>query len=214
MRGAPPAPRLVAALREQLAARERLLAAGAERVGWKIATEIPEIDAVTGGAPAIGYLTTAGVLPEAGTYDAAGDRELRAETELVIDIGADGAVAGFAVGLELVDVARPPGDLEGIVAANVLHRAAVLGPPHPAAAAPFGAATLEVGGEPRDTAAVDVDVPATVRAVAALLESVGERLEPGDRILAGSSCHVPVRPGDEVTAEIAGLGRVSARVAG
>jgi 2-keto-4-pentenoate hydratase len=65
-------------------------------------------------------------------------RAVRVETELVIEIagaveaGAPSealqrAVAGLAVGLEIVDVARPPDDLEGIIASNVAHRACVLG---------------------------------------------------------------------------------------
>ena len=36
---------------------------------------------------------------------------------------------------------------------------------------------------------------------------------PGDRVLAGSSTHVPVGPGDHVVVEIDGLGRVEARIA-
>jgi 2-keto-4-pentenoate hydratase len=38
-------------------------------------------------------------------------------------------------------------------------------------------------------------------------------LQPGDRILAGSACHVPVEPGDIVVAEIDGLGTVAATIA-
>jgi hypothetical protein len=39
-------------------------------------------------------------------------------------------------------------------------------------------------------------------------------LEPGDRILAGSSCHVPAAPGDAIVAAIDGLGSVRAAIAG
>jgi 2-keto-4-pentenoate hydratase len=208
------ADRLGAALGEQLEGWRALLDGGAERVGWKVAHAIAEIDEVTGGAPALGYLTTASVLPEGGTYDASGDRELRAETELVVDVGPDGTVLGFAVALELVDVARPPDGLDGIVAANVFHRAVVLGPSVPLQAAPFGRATLTIGGVEREAADVEVDAVAVVARIGELLALVGERLEPGDRILAGSSCHQPAGPGDEVVAAIDGLGRVSARIAG
>jgi hypothetical protein len=36
---------------------------------------------------------------------------------------------------------------------------------------------------------------------------------PGARILAGSSCHVPVAPGEEVVAEIDALGAVAVTIA-
>ena len=57
------------------------------------------------------------------------------------------------------------------------------------------------------------DPDRTVAAIARLLAAVGERLEPGDRILAGSSCHVPVAPGEEVVAEIDALGAVAVTIA-
>src|SRR3954454_8037035 len=135
-RMAPPAlpPRLVAATERQLEAWRAALAGGAERVGWKLGLRIAEIESVIGTQPAIGHLTTATVLADGAAHSAAGARELRAETELVVEgAGAGGSAAGHAVCLELVAAARPPADLEGIVAANVLHRAAVLGPTLPGA---------------------------------------------------------------------------------
>jgi 2-keto-4-pentenoate hydratase len=211
-------PRLVAALRAQLTRRRELLDGGARHVGWKIAKDIAEIDAVTGGAPAFGYITTASVLPEAATFDPAGCRELRAETELVVDVGPDGMVAAYAVGLELVDVGRPPSDLEGIVADDVFHRAVVLGSPFATAAVAVEPrtlrATLLVDGEERECGEVELDGAGVVRAVAEVLDAAGERLQAGDRVLAGSVCHVPVGAGDEIVAAIDGLGRVSARIAG
>jgi 2-keto-4-pentenoate hydratase len=52
----------------------------------------------------------------------------------------------------------------------------------------------------------------TVRTAARLLAAVGERLEAGDRILAGGLTHVPVQPGDRVSAAIEGLGEVQLEV--
>jgi 2-oxo-3-hexenedioate decarboxylase len=65
----------------------------------------------------------------------------------------------------------------------------------------------------REAAAVTADPAATVAVVAWLLAAAGERLEPGERVLAGSTCHVPVAPGDSVVAEIDGLGAVGATIA-
>jgi 2-keto-4-pentenoate hydratase len=53
----------------------------------------------------------------------------------------------------------------------------------------------------------------TVSAAARLLAAAGQRLQPGDRILAGSACHVSVKAGDDIVAEIDGLGAVAATLA-
>jgi 2-keto-4-pentenoate hydratase len=175
-------PRLAAATRVQLEHWRAALDAGAGRVGWKVALGIAEVEALVGAAPALGHLTTAMRLVPGGEYRGArADRELRAETELAVEVGADGGIAGLAVALEIVDAGRPPDGLEAIVEANVFHRAVAFEP--------------------------------TVAAIARLLAAVGEGPEPGERVLAGSACHVPVAPGDAVVAEIDGLGAVAATIA-
>jgi 2-keto-4-pentenoate hydratase len=206
-------PRILAATRSQLDVWRTALRAGAGRVGWKIGLGIEEVEELIGTEPVIGHLTTLTLLDSGGTYAAQGARDLRAETELAIEVGREGTVAGLAVALEIVDVARPPAGVEGIVAANnVFHRAVGFGPTQPGTSLAGARARLLVGGELRDEGAVRGDPAATVRAVARLLHATGERLEPRDRILAGSSCHVPAGPGDAVAAEIDGLGRVEARI--
>jgi 2-keto-4-pentenoate hydratase len=207
-------PAIAAGLAAQLAARRAALDAGARRVGWKLAYGIEEIEALVGDAPVTGHLTSATLIAPDGTYrGAAADRALRVETELAVEVGEGGAIAGLAVALEVVDVARPPHGAEALVAANVLHRAVAFGPTRPGAAAPAGPARLLIGGEAREEAPVRGDPAAVVAATARLLQQVGERLEPGDLVLAGSSCHVPAAPGDAVVAEIDGLGAVAAAIA-
>jgi 2-keto-4-pentenoate hydratase len=198
-------PRIVAALRAQLRARDP----GARRVGWKIALGIAEIEELVGPEPVIGSLTTATQLEPGATYRGGGP--LHADAEVVIEVGSGGRVVGLGVGLELVDLRRPAGGMEAIVAANVLHRAFVLGPSRHGARAGEGALILD--GEVRARAAAVIDADATVRAVARLLDAVGERPEPGDRVLAGSVVQIPVAPGDRVAAAIEGLGRVEAVIA-
>jgi 2-keto-4-pentenoate hydratase len=206
-------PRIAAATKTQLRARRAALDAGARRVGWKVALGIAEVEALIGGEPALGHLTTATLLEPGGAYRGArGDRALRAETELAIEVGRDGAIAGLAVALEIVDTGRPPDGMEAIVAANVFHRAVAFGPTRAGARADGARARLLVGGAVREASAVTADPAATVRAIERLLADVGERLEPGERLLAGSSCHVPVAPGDAVVAEIDGLGAVAATI--
>ena len=200
-------PRVVAALALQMEARRFVLAAGARHVGWKVGRDFPEVEAVIGDAPVLGHLTTATRLQPGETYAGARTERLRAETELALRLGPDGEVAAVATALEIVDVTRPPSDLQGIVAGNAFHRAFALG--RAGAAMPVRAeARTVVDGEVRAVAPVDVDVAGTVRSVADLLAAVGEKLEPGDVILSGASTHVPVAHGERAVAEIEGLGAV------
>jgi 2-keto-4-pentenoate hydratase len=141
---------------------------------------------VIGDAAVLGYLTSATLVEDGGTFDAGAVRELRVETEVAVRVGG-----GQAVALELVDVARPPDDLEGIVAGNVAHRGFVLGPERD----PVG------------------DYGQVVETTAALLDAASERLEPGDWILSGAITHDPASPGDVTTATVDGLGTVSVRIA-
>jgi 2-keto-4-pentenoate hydratase len=203
-------PRVLAAVKEQLRRRRALLDGGARRVGWKAAWEMAEVQALIGGEPVIGHLTSATQLAPGGTYEgAAGADSLRAETEVVIEVGAGGEIAALGVGLEIVDAGIEPRTLEESVPGNVLHRAFALGP-----SGPLGdEATMTVNGEIRHRAPVTGDYAAVVAAVARWLEAAGERLEPGDRIFAGSLNHVLVAPGDRVEAAIAGLGGVGATLA-
>lgn len=211
--------RVLAALRRQHAIRRAVLAEGATHVGWKIGGAIPEIDALTAGAPLTGYLTSATALPDGASCDATGARELRAETEVLIQVTRDVAmgqdsVAVVGVAIELVDVARPPDTMEEIVAANVFHHAAILGSARVGALARGAQARLWVDGRLRETAPATTDVAATIKRVVAVLAGVGERVRAGDLILAGSLTHVPVRGGSKILAEIDGVGRVQATVAG
>ena len=204
--------RVVAALRAQLDQWRAALRDGAERVGWKVALGIPEVEELVGAAPLFGHLTSATRLESGATYSAATAAVPRVDAEVAVEVGRDGEVVGLGTALELVDVGRPPSDFEGIVAANVFHRAFVLGPSRPVAPGERLEARLSVGGRLRGSAPAPGDFTGTVRAVAALLAACGESLRSGDRIIAGSLIQVAVAPGDEVAVEIAGLGEVGVRV--
>jgi 2-keto-4-pentenoate hydratase len=206
-------PRVVAALDRQLATWRTTLEGGAERVGWKIGRAFPEIEAVIGDEPVLGHLTSATRLEPGSAFDGRGLHALRAETELALTVGQDHSVTAVTVALELVDVTRPPDDLEGIVAGNVAHRAFALGRACPPARLAGREATLGVDGSVRESAVVPADYAEAVPAVAGLLASCGEPLSGGDVVLAGSLTHVSVEAGDRVVAEIAGLGRVEVSIA-
>jgi 2-keto-4-pentenoate hydratase/2-oxohepta-3-ene-1,7-dioic acid hydratase in catechol pathway len=102
--------------------------------------------------------------------------------------------------------------MEAIVEANVFHRAAVLGPARSGGLPSAACARLWVDGELREIAPVTTDVPVTIAHVAGLLAGLGEQLQAGDLILAGSLIHVPLPEGGAITAEIDGIGQVQATV--
>jgi 2-keto-4-pentenoate hydratase len=188
------------ALRRQLVRRQALLDAGATHLGWKIGAGIPEV-----GEPVIGYLTSASVLAPGAAHDTAGARELYAETELIVH----GASVGVAI--ELVDTARPPDTMAGIVENNVFHRAAVLGHLRAGALRDGAVARIWVDGELRATGPV---TRPPMERVAELLSALGEQLRPTDAVLAGALTHVPVNAGNEVVAAIDGLDRVAVTLSG
>jgi 2-keto-4-pentenoate hydratase len=217
-------PRVVSALDAQLDRWRTALAGGARRIGWKIGLNFPEVERVVGRQPVIGHLTSRTLLSSGASYAVDPGAELRAETEVAISIGravgpeadrteAKAAISGVAVALELVDVKRPPDDLEGIVIANAAHRAFAVG--DACAVDPSGLeARLALNGQLCESAAAGDDYGETVHAVAQLLGAVGEGLRRGDRILAGSLTHLPVQPGDEIRAEIDTLGGLDLKIVG
>jgi 2-keto-4-pentenoate hydratase len=160
----------------------------------------------------IGYLTSATLLPPAGVFDSASAKDLRVDAEAAVEVADDGGVSRVGAALELVDVARPPNDFETIVAENIWHRAVAFGPLSIERIAGEIDAQVVVNGDVRDAARARVDFHETVRIAGRLLEAVGERLQSGDVIIAGSILHVPVAPGDDVVVDLGELGRVDARV--
>jgi 2-keto-4-pentenoate hydratase len=219
-------PRVVAALERQLEAWRKALERGARRVGWKIGLNVPEVQERLGlREPVIGHLTSETRLEPGASYSAGDAEALRAEPEIAVEVrrevpsdadedAARDAIAGLAPAIELVDVGRPPGGLEAIVAENVFHRAFVVGDSRPAMPAEGVTATVMVNGEERESADAVDDLAEVVRLVARLLGAVGERLEAGDRIISGSlTPPVPVEAGERVAVHLSGLGQVEAQIA-
>ena len=173
-----------------------------------------------------GYLTSTSLMGRGEPYRTPPVESLHAETELAVTLGQDisptadvaachDALAGFAVAVEIVDVAQPPvGGMHEIIAENVYHRAVAFGPTRPIAALPAHATgEIAVDDSTRETGLLREDPADSVLAIARLLAAVGERLRAGDRIITGSITHVPVQPGDEVRGEIQGLGTAELSVA-
>src|SRR3989454_4156834 len=128
-------------MQAQLASWRSRVAGGASRVGWKIGFNSPATQKQLGlDGRVVGHLTQATVLAPGASHSLAGSHLVIAEPEVAIYLGrdvpagADGeaaraAIAALGAAIELVDVDRPLDDLEAILAANVFHRAVMLGPP-------------------------------------------------------------------------------------
>ena len=212
---------LRAALLEQLARRRETLAAGAERVGWKLG--VGERESI-GGSIAVGYLTSATRLEPDGTYRVEGlGVELRADVELAVELRGEvnpeadakllrEVIAGYAVALEIVDLAPVLAEAEAVVARNVFHRAVAIGPMRSKLPTESLRATARVNGEVRETAQAEIDLAERLLAAARILEAVGERMIGDDVIITGSIVQIPIVAGDQIAADLGSLGSVRLRV--
>jgi len=214
-------------MQAQLARWRRGIAGGAARVGWKIGFNSPAAQRQLGlDGTVVGHLTQATVLAPGTSHSLAGSRLASAEPEVAVHLGRDvpagaggdaarAAIAALGAAIELVDIDRPLDDLEAILAANVFHRAAVLGPPRTeragGALAGVTARAFHNGDEVAnvEAAAAAGDLAAVVRHVADWLAAFGERLCAGDRIICGSLAPpIWVKPGDRVHVDLGPLGSV------
>ena len=192
-------------MRTLLARRAAELAGGARPIGWKIGFNTPAIQEHFGlTEPVVGYLTDAGLTPDAGTVSLSGWTAPAVEVEVAIRIGADLGVAGLAPALELVDLGVPFDDIEVVLADNICQRGVVFGPEVPGVDPWAVVATVTKHASDGTSAVVGEgrlsEEPATTAAfVRAYLGANGATLEPGDRIIAGSLVPpVAVWAGDEL----------------
>ena len=226
MTGVASDPRVQAGLRRQLEGWRKLIAGGAERLGWKIGLNAAAVQQKLGLAdPVIGFLTSASRLDPGASHSIGGMERPLVEPEVAVrlrrplEAGARpdealAAIESLGPAIELVDIASPPQDVEDALAGNVFHRAVVLGPHRQDAAVSGVEASVRVNGEERQTARAHVELAETISLVANLLGSAGELLEAGDTIICGSlTPPVPVAPGDEVDVDLGPLGRVELSLA-
>ncbi len=204
--------RVLAGTRAHLDHWRGLLAGGAERVGWKIGFNVPQVQEQLGiGGCVVGHLTSATQAESASSHGLEGTARPAVEAEIAVEVAADGSAGPLGAAIEVVDVSLPFEDVQAILERNVFHRAFVLGPRESAGAPAEVEAVISVGGEERARASTSTDLGGIVRLVADSLAAAGERLEPGDVILAGSiTVPVPVEPGDAVVVDLGQLGRLTA----
>jgi len=206
--------RVAAGLREQLASWRAELQGGAERVGWKIAFNLPAVREGIGiDAPTIGYLTSATRLEDGAEFPGAGTSRLVAEPEIAIEAAGGGGIASYAPAIELADFNRPFDQLQAIVAEDIFHRGLILGASVPELPE-TPSARVVVNGEERASATAPGDYfDGVLDLVSSALEGNGESLHPGDRIICGViTPPVPISSGDEVRIEYGALGELSVRV--
>jgi 2-keto-4-pentenoate hydratase len=165
----------------------------------------------------IGYLTSATVLPDAATHGLGGTTRPAIEPEVAVHVGAGGQVAALGPALEVIDVDMPFEDLTAIMERNVFHRAAVLGTPVSQVTDLTGlTARLRIGGTHEaeiDVGAAALEPEAVLRLVGGYLEAVGDTLQAGDVIIAGSLVTaLPLTQNARVELEIERLGSVALEI--
>ena len=203
-------PRVMTAMQVQLDLWRTELAAGAERVGWKIGFNTPAAQQEAGiDTPVIGFLTSATKVAYGAHLSLEGVTKAMVEPEVAIEVGELGDAVALAAAIEVVDVNAPFSDLEQVVAANIFHRAVLLGDFRPGYPIPRHTKVL-VSGEERAVENVEEFDPEDVIAfVARELAEVGETLLPGDKIIAGSlTPPVEIAPGDLVGVQMDNLGMI------
>jgi 2-keto-4-pentenoate hydratase len=205
-------PRVEAGMRRQLQDWRSKLESGATRVGWKIGLNPPAMLERLGlERPVAGHLTSATRLDSGATHSLAGGRNVVVEPEIAVEVGPDDTIAALAPALEVVDVDRPPDDVEDVVATNVFHRAVSIGPPAQGALQ-GGEATVTRNGEVEerlDPGQAAGNLTSAVATIASTLEACGERLEPGDWIITGVLAGpFPAAPGDTLALDLGPIGSV------
>jgi 2-keto-4-pentenoate hydratase len=206
---------LETALARQLGRRQALLHEGAAHVGWKLGVGEAER---RGGDPVIGFLTTASERRPGARCEVGQLVSPHADAEVAIELASDvpadtdaahaaAAIGGWAAALELCDLGNLTAGAEEVVATNLFHRAFAIGPLRRSAPDEAVARVL-VDGIELDAAPVAVDYGALLVRVAQLLGKFGLRVRSGDRLITGSVVQAPVGTGQQVVAELDGLGRV------
>jgi 2-keto-4-pentenoate hydratase len=224
---------VAAGMAVQVAERRARIAAGERPIGWKLGFGTPAAlakFALT--APLVGYMMEKSLIASGTEADLSGWVKPVAEPEIAVRFGADvadgaalttAAIEAFAPAIELADLFFPPEEAEKILAHNIYHRYVLHAPFRPAGA-DFDWSRLRgtVLRNGKAHAGVD-DVEANtgrfvdiLRTCADTLAAGGEHLRKGDIVILGSV--VPpiflAAADTEVAFEIAGAGRVSARLHG
>lgn len=207
----------------QLARRREAIASGMKPCGWKIGVSGKPMQAHFGlSGPCVGWLDGRRLVASGQSIAFLPEVAMRVEPEVCLRVGPGLRLDAVAPALEIVDFSTPPRDLLALLSSSVLHLATVTGEfVAPSLAAELGTRwpRLEVTGQPippLGEGLVPKKLQDAVDFVAATLDRFGERLVPGDWILAGSFAAAvpPLERGARAIADFGPLGSVRVDRAG
>jgi 2-keto-4-pentenoate hydratase len=197
--------------------RSKILAKGAEPLGWKVGFNLPKFQEQLGiDAPLAGFLTSNGLLEDRAEWSLGDDGEVLVESEVAVELDEDGrSIVALLPALELVDPPDLSIGVHAILAGNIFHRAVAFGPR--VEASEPGAGRILVNGEVQHSVSAEQargSLETMVEAVAGRLEAAGERLRPGEIVITGvlAPPH-KAEPGDVVRLELEDVGGVELRFA-
>lgn len=216
-------------MRRMLANRAEHLGRGERTIGWKLGFGAPSwLEKFGLDGPLVGFLPESRRHPSGASVSCRGWVNPVAEPEIAVYLGSDvddpvraaDAISGLGAAIELADVDPPPEDIADVLAGNIFHRAVIFGEPDPTRSdggvAGLRARVTRGSSEMADTSDLESltgEIVSILGHAAALLGSVGESLRAGEVVIMGSVVPpVPVRPGDEITFELAPLLPISVRV--
>jgi 2-keto-4-pentenoate hydratase len=203
-------PRIESGLRRHLARHAAKLAAGEDRLGWKVAFNAPPIQQHLGLPHSLVAGLARSSLREPGErHSLEGGTRIALEAEVGVALRRDiasthsddeiaGAIEGLGPAIEIIDIDRGFEELEEILAEGVFHRSVVLGAMHlPTTGVSLDGVTARVELDGDEVVTIDAGLATgnpvdVLRRVAGILEPLGEGLRAGDRIILGSM-NVPPR---------------------
>lgn len=217
-------------MRAQLARRRERLEAGETPLGWKVGFGSPaSLERLGLAGPLVGFLVKEACVFSGAQVSVGGWAKAVAEPEVAVHLGAGvpggsgleearRAIAALGPAIELADVSFPADDVERILAANIYHRAVVLGPRSEAGAGGAVAGLIpRVYRDGREWASTTEPEALTgplvqiVRHIADVLAACGEELRAGEVVIAGSVVPpLDVAAGESLRFELAPLGAVEA----
>jgi 2-keto-4-pentenoate hydratase len=220
-------PRIAAGMRRQLELRRSWTEDGGAPIGWKAGFNAPgPMEKLGLERPLVGFLTDRTLVPSGGAVSIGDWESPTLEPEIAMRMGEDvpggaardavaAAVDALAPAIELVDPEQTD-DVEAILAANIFHRAIVLGAWDTGrAGAALDGIALDVDGrvDAADPTAVLGDLVEVVRGVADALADAGETLRAGEFVICGAV--VPafkIEPGERVVCRFGALGDVAVQL--
>jgi 2-keto-4-pentenoate hydratase len=192
-------------MRAQLETWRARLAAGEQRLGWKVGLGAPASMQKLGlSAPAVGFLLRSGLIASGATVSLKNYTRPVVEPEICVRMARDlgpgataqdalAAIAGIEPAIEVADLepVPAPDNLDAVLAGNIFHRHVVLGESRRAGGALDGIVSRVTRrgvefNRTDDPEALTGKLLDIVAYVASLLAAFGETLKSSDLIISGS----------------------------